>query len=230
MSRSKVLVVEDEEDLARLVQSYLDNAGFEVKVVKDGALVLDAVRDIVPEVVVLDVMLPNVDGLTLCREIRKTENVPILMMSARGEDLDKILGLELGADDYIVKPVNPKEIVARVRAMVRRSQMINDPRNQGAALLTCHGLKLDLNAQQAELDGQALALTPIEFALLRTMLTQKGSVLSRRELLSRVWGDDFQGDERTVDVHIGRLRGKLQKVSDLQFIRSVWGVGYRLEE
>jgi DNA-binding response OmpR family regulator len=221
-----VLVVDDEQDIVDVVRAYLERDGYTVHVARDGRSALLDVERISPEVVILDVMLPHRDGLDVCREIRRTRNVPILMLSARGEDSDKIVGLEVGADDYLTKPFSPKELVARVRAMFRRLRMAPD---EGVMLR--RGLRIDTMSMRADVEGgQALPLTPLEFALLRALAAAPGRALSRQELLDKAWGDDFVGDERTVDVHIRHLRAKLQQAAPgPQYITSVWGVGYKFE-
>lgn len=228
MSHGRVLVVDDEDDIVELVSTYLEREGYEVFVARDGHCALESLDRVAPEVVVLDVMLPRLDGLEVCREIRRTRTVPILMLSARGDDIDKILGLEVGADDYLTKPFNPKELVARVRAMFRRLRMPMTAADED--LIARGSLRIQVRAQSVEVEGRAVRLTPIEFNLLRVLAAQAGQVLSRQHLLDRVWGPDFYGDERTVDVHIRHLRAKLQEVTPgRQFVSAVWGVGYRFE-
>lgn len=225
----KVLVVDDEPDIVDVVRAYLEREGYEVQVARDGANALDEMARFVPDVVVLDVMLPRLDGLEVCREIRKSRNVPILMLSARGDDLDKILGLEVGADDYLTKPFSPMELVARVRAMLRRSRIVAErPRD---ATISHGSLVLDAGARRVMLEGQEVHLTPIEFSLLHQLMANRGQVLTRQNLLDRCWGADFFGVERTVDVHLRNLRLKLQKVlPSRRFIISIRGVGYRFED
>ncbi len=228
MSHGTVLVVDDEDDIADVLRTYLEREGYEVHVCRDGADALTDVARLHPDVLVLDVMLPGMDGLNVCREIRKTRNIPILMLSARGDDVDKILGLEVGADDYLTKPFNPKEMVARVRAMFRRLKMAPAPSDE--EVIVRRSLRIQVTGQRVELDGKPVQLTPLEFALLRTLAANAGNVMTRQDLLNKVWGPEFFGDERTVDVHVRHLRGKLQRVAPgPQYITSVWGVGYRYE-
>ena len=223
----RVLVVDDEADIVEVVRTYLEREGFEVVTAASGPQALEAVTKTPPDLVVLDVMLPGLDGLDVCREMRKVHTMPILMLSARGDDLDKILGLEIGADDYLTKPFNPKELVARVRAMFRRRRMAGSATEE---VIVRRALRVDVGAQRALLDGFELKLTPIEFSLLRTLAANAGTVLSRQELMNRVWGPDYFGDERTVDVHIRHVRAKMQAVlRGPQYIVSVWGVGYKYE-
>lgn len=223
----RVLVVDDEPDIVEVVRTYLEREGFEVTTASNGPQALETALKTPPDLVVLDVMLPGLDGLNVCREMRKVHTMPILMLSARGDDLDKILGLEIGADDYMTKPFNPKELVARVRAMFRRRRMAPP---QTEEVIVRRSLRIEVGAQRAVLDGVELKLTPIEFSLLRTLAANAGTVLSRQELMNRVWGPDYFGDERTVDVHIRHVRAKMQAAArGRQYIVSVWGVGYRYE-
>ncbi|MBM3463834.1 MAG: response regulator transcription factor [Armatimonadetes bacterium] len=228
MAQGKVLVVDDAADIAAAVQTYLAREGYQVTIASDGREALDCLDRVDPDVIVLDLNLPLIDGFELCREIRKSRNVPLLILSARDDDMDKVLGLELGADDYMTKPFNPKELVARVRAMFRRLRM--SAVSAAEETIVRRGLKIHVAAQRVELDGVDVTLTPIEFGLLRALAGNPSHVHSRQDLLNRVWGPDFFGDERTVDSHIRNLRAKLQKITPAtQFIRSVWGVGYRFE-
>lgn len=222
----KVLVVEDEAEIAELVRTYLEREKYEVRVTARGAEAMSLLDSFAPEVIVLDLMLPDTDGLKLCQEIRKQHTNPILMVSARSDDVDKIIGLEVGADDYLAKPFNPKELVARVRALFRRAQMA-----PAAGDTVTHGsLQLNQGSRRVTVGGAEVHLTPIEFNLLRHFLAQPGTVFTRQDLLDKVWGADFFGDERTVDVHIRNLRSKLRK-ADARFdaIQAVWGVGYRFD-
>lgn len=228
MARGRVLVVEDEADIADGIRQYLEREGYEVAVAGTGPAALEAVGKSPPEVMVLDVMLPGMDGFEVCREIRKTRNLPILMLSARGDDVDKILGLEMGADDYLTKPFNPRELVARVRAMFRRLRMAPSPADE--EVLVRGNLRVDVKRQEVAVEGHPVRLTPLEFSLLRTLAAHNGQVMTRQDLLDRVWGADYYGDERVVDTHVRHLRTKLQKhAPQRQFVLSVWGVGYKFE-
>lgn len=234
MTYGKVMVVDDEPDIVRLVKSSLEKDGFEVVAALDGETALDLVTTEHPDVIVLDIMLPKMDGLTLCQTIRKSESVPILMLSARGEDIDKILGLEIGADDYLTKPFNPKELSARVRAMIRRVKMLSAAAaaagSEDEEVIASHNIKIYPSGQRVELGGKEVRLTPIEFSLLKVLVAHAGRSMTRQDLLNRVWGPDFFGDERTVDAHIRNLRIKLQAVDPTsQYITSVWRVGYKFE-
>src|SRR4051794_21315975 len=218
-----VLVVEDETSIASFVALYLKNAGYRVQTAGTGQDALDALTHERPDLIVLDLMLPDIDGVEICRRIRKGSDVPILMLTARDEDVDKIIGLEVGADDYLTKPFNPRELVARVKSVLRRSTA--DRRiDQGDELR--HG-ELVINAGRREvLVGEdEIQLAPKEFDLLWELLDHRGIVLTRDQLLERVWGYTFAGDTRTVDVHVRQLRRKL---GDASPIVTVWGVGYKV--
>ncbi|MEW5823596.1 MAG: response regulator [Pseudomonadota bacterium] len=226
-----ILLVEDEPKIARLLEDYLHNAGYRTHHLDDGLAVLPWVQAQTPaqtpDLILLDIMLPGRDGLTLCRELREHSPAPILMLTARVEEIDRLLGLELGADDYICKPFSPREVVARVKAHLRRIERLKTPLPDTSD----SGLKLDLNGYRASLDGQALDLTPVEFRLLATLSAQPGRVFSRDQLLDRLYDDHRVVTDRTVDSHIKNLRRKLQSLApQREFIHSVYGVGYRFEE
>ncbi|MHB2016375.1 MAG: response regulator transcription factor [Candidatus Xenobia bacterium] len=230
LSYGRVLVVDDEPDILRLVRHSLEREGYQVETADNAAHARDLMDKTRPDLVVLDVMLPEMDGLTFCQELRRSQTLPILMLSARGDDLDKILGLEVGADDYLTKPFNPKELIARVRALLRRSRIYTPEKTEDPDVISYHTLRIFPDQQRVELQGQPVKLTPIEYSLLRSLVTNAGKVLSRQTLLNMVWGQDFFGDERTVDAHIRNLRLKLQAiVPDNQYITSVWRVGYKFE-
>ncbi len=220
-----VLLVDDEPDLVRGLASVLEGAGFRVATASDGDQALAAFRATSPAIIVLDLMLPVRDGLQVCRELRRISDVPVLMLTARADDVDKIIGLELGADDYLTKPFNPRELVARVRAILRRTAR---GAGGGHTLWLAGGrLALDLDGQRLLRDGSPVELTATEFALLAHLARHPGRVFTRPELLEQVWGYDFTGDLRTVDVHIRRLRSKVEAdPSDPRIIRTRFGVGY----
>lgn len=229
MRQGRVLVVEDEPEIRVLIETALQAADYETLGLSEGSAVSAEVRRWNPDVLVLDLNLPGLDGLSVCREVRQQRTLPILMVSARNDDLDRIVGLEVGADDYLGKPFNPRELVARVRAMFRRLRL--GGAEQPAEVLQRGNLRLNLRAHRADIDGQEVALTPIEFSLLRCLAASAGTTFSRAELLDRVWGVDFVGDERTVDSHVRNLRGKLRSVNPQgHYLHSVWGVGYRFME
>ncbi len=219
---SRVLVVDDERNIVQLVRLYLSKEGFDVDSAFDGKQALEKVHNHRPDLIVLDLMMPEMDGLTVCRELRKTSNVPIIILTARTDDVDKVVGLELGADDYVTKPFNPRELVARVKAVLRRSQGMAEP----AEVLEAGDLHLDVPRREAVLKGKPLSLRAKEFDLLTTFLQNEGLVMDRERLIQRVWGHDFYGDSRTIDVHVAWLRDKLGG-SNVQ-IQTVWGIGYKL--
>ncbi len=218
-----ILIVEDESSIASFVALYLKNAGYSVRTVAKGADALDQVSSDPPSLTILDLMLPDIDGIEVCRRIRKTSDVPILMLTARDEDVDKIIGLEVGADDYMTKPFNPRELVARVKSILRRS---TPDRRQAESALIRHGdLSIDAGRREVRVGEDEIQLAPKEFDLLWELLDHRGLVLTRDQLLERVWGYTFAGDTRTVDVHVRQLRRKL---GDASPIVTVWGVGYKV--
>jgi DNA-binding response OmpR family regulator len=218
-----VLVVEDETSIASFVALYLKNAGYRVRTVGTGQEALDQVAQDQPDLIVLDLMLPDVDGVEVCRRIRQSSDVPILMLTARDEDVDKIIGLEVGADDYLTKPFNPRELVARVKSVLRRAL---PERREAQTKHIKHGdLEIDVGRREVHVAGKEVQLAPKEFDLLWELLDHRGLVLTRDQLLERVWGYTFAGDTRTVDVHVRQLRRKL---GDASPIVTVWGVGYKV--
>lgn len=222
----KILVVDDEAKIVKLVRSYLEQSGFAVVEAGDGQTALIQVRREKPDLVVLDLGLPGIDGLEVARVLRRDSNTPIIMLTARIEDTDKIVGLELGADDYMTKPFNPRELVARVRAVLRRTGAPADPTPQR---LGAGPLALDFAGHAATLDGRPLDLTPTEFELLAVLLQNPGRAFSRLELLDKVQGDAYEGYERTIDAHVKNLRAKLgDDPRKPRFIQTVFGVGYKL--
>ncbi len=222
MAKRTVLVVDDEQHIIDLARMYLEQEGFNVEQALDGAEALRKIDDLKPAVIVLDLMLPEIDGWDVCRRTREESDVPIIMLTARSDDVDKIVGLELGADDYLTKPFNPRELVARVRAILRRYERSVQP---GAAL-HLGDLTIDPAGREATLGTQALQLRTKEFDLLLTLAQHRGQVLTREQLLDLVWGYDFYGETRTVDVHIAHLRKKLTG-GEVE-IETVRGVGYKL--
>jgi two-component system response regulator BaeR len=217
------MLVEDEPKLRRLLTAYLQAASYEVEGFGDGRSVVSAVRERTPDLILLDLMMPGPDGLEICRELRGFSEVPIIIMTARADEIDRLLGLELGADDYMCKPLSPREVVARTRAVLRRAR-------SGAKASACAGLTIDESSYRAEYQGRPLDLTPVEFRLLKTMADAAGRVFSRQQLLDRVYLDHRIVNDRTVDAHIKNLRRKLQGgSSEPELIHSVYGVGYKLE-
>jgi DNA-binding response OmpR family regulator len=218
-----VLVVEDEASIASFVSLYLKNAGYDVHVAETGEDALNKAEAQQPSLIVLDLMLPDMDGIEVCRRLRRRSDVPILMLTARDEDVDKIIGLEVGADDYLTKPFNPRELVARVKSILRRS--VTDRRESESKQLKHGDLEIDAGRRTAKVAGEEIQLAPKEFDLLWELLDHNGLVLTRDQLLERVWGYTFAGDTRTVDVHVRQLRRKL---GDASPIVTVWGVGYKV--
>ncbi len=223
---AKILVVDDEANIRSLVGSYLKAEGYEVAEAVDGADAVEAVRHSSPDLVVLDVRLPGKDGIEALREIRTFSNVYVIMLTARAEETDKLIGLSVGADDYLTKPFSPRELVARVKAVLRRGR---STRIQEEAL-RFHGLEIDLARRLLTVDEDQIEITALEFDLLVALASQPGRVFSRRQLLEAVWGWDYFGDERVVDVHIRNMRRALDDTADSpRFIGTVRGVGYRFE-
>jgi len=222
--QQSVLIVEDEPSIASFVSLYLKNAGYDVHVAANGEEALSTAEATQPVLIVLDVRLPDIDGIEICRRVRKTSDVPILMLTARDEDVDKIIGLEVGADDYLTKPFNPRELVARVKSVLRRSAP--DRRRETEEQELHHGeLSINAGRREVKVGEDEIQLAPKEFDLLWELLDHRGLVLTRDQLLERVWGYTFAGDTRTVDVHVRQLRRKL---GDASPIVTVWGVGYKV--
>ena len=221
----KVLIVEDESNIAELVNLYLKKEGYETMVAGDGGKALELYRLFRPDLVLLDIMLPVMDGWAVCAKIRETDSTPIIMLTAKGETIDKVAGLEMGADDYIVKPFEMKELLARVHAVLRR---LGDEEVK-ARRLTFDGLVINLDSYELVVDGRRIDTPPKELELLYHLAASPNRVFTRNQLLDEVWGFDYFGDSRTVDVHIKRLREKLEGVSDQWSLKTVWGVGYKFE-
>ena len=223
MERGTIVVVDDEPNIADLVDLYLTREGFRVLKCATGESGLDAVRDHRPRLVVLDVGLPDIDGLEVCKRIRQTSQLPVIFLTARDGEIDRVLGLELGADDYVVKPFSPREVVARVKAILRRGQLTAAATDD--VLRVGDDVEVDTSRREVRLRGAPVALATREFDLLAFLARNQGIALSRQQLIDRVWGADWYGDDRTVDVHVRQLRKKLG--DDLP-LATVWGVGYRL--
>ena len=226
MSRAKsqsILIVEDEASIASFVSMYLRREGFAARVAATGSEALTKASAEPPALIVLDLMLPDMDGIEVCRRIRQRSDVPVLMLTARDEDVDKIIGLEVGADDYLTKPFNPRELVARIKSILRRSTP--ERREFESAWLEHGDLRIDSGRREVTVGGEEVQLAPKEFDLLWELLDHRGLVLTRDQLLERVWGYTFAGDTRTVDVHVRQLRRKLGEACP---IVTVWGVGYKV--
>ena len=220
-----ILMIDDDKNICRIVSLYLEKEGYEVEIANDGAEGLERFRELAPSLVLLDIMLPGMDGWTICKEIRKDNDTPIIMLTAKGEVFDKVLGLELGADDYLVKPFDPKELVARVKAVIRRM----NKNSEDTQRVSFDRLEVDLSNYTVVCDGKELEMPPKEIERLYFLASHSNKVFTRQELLEQVWGFDYFGDSRTVDVHIKRIREKLN-VPDVNWsIKTVWAVGYRFE-
>ncbi|ACV58740.1 response regulator transcription factor [Alicyclobacillus acidocaldarius] len=230
MAQTRILVVDDEERIRRLVRMYLERNGFEVDEAADGKEALHKALNQAYALIILDLMLPGMDGRDVCAQIRQHSNVPIMMLTAAGDEANRVHGFELGADDYVVKPFSPRELVLRVKAMLKRTGEMEYARN-AIQTLTFPGLEIQIDARRVEVNGQEVNLTPKEFDLLVYMAQRPDKVFSREELLRDVWNYQFFGDQRTVDTHIKRLREKLGQASPevSRYIVTVWGVGYKFE-
>ena len=228
MLKTRILLVDDDPNIRQLVNLYLQKEGFEVQMAERGDEALDKFRAAPPDLMLLDVMLPGMDGWQVLREARKTSNVPIIMLTAKDETFDKVLGLELGADDYIAKPFDMKELVARIKAVIRRYQVPEAAEPTGE--LSFPGLTVNISQYTVNYMGQELEMPPKELELLNFLASHPNQVFTREQLLEQVWGYDYFGDSRTVDVHVKRLREKLSEGEKLGWqIKTVWGVGYKFE-
>ncbi len=224
-AHTRVLVVDDDSNICELIRLYLEKEGFIVTISYDGKKALDAFREQAPDIVILDIMLPGMDGWQVCREIRRMSAIPIIMLSAKDETFNKVLGLELGADDYMVKPFEPKELIARIRAVLRRY----DKQEEAPQQVVFPGLVINKSTYSVKLNGNEIEMPPKELELLYFLASSPNKVFTREQLLENVWGFDFYGDTRTVDVHIKRLREKFEPGDYKWQIKTVWGVGYKFE-
>src|SRR5574344_1793544 len=227
MSLGKVLVVDDDNNICELLKLYLDKEGYGVIIAHDGDEALIKFNALKPDVVLLDIMLPELDGWQVCREIRKKSNVPIIMITAKSETFDKVLGLELGADDYVVKPFDTKEVIARVKAVLRR--MGNTAPVVEHKEVNYDKLSVNMTRYELKVNGKVIDTPPKELELLFHLASNPNRVYTRDQLLDEVWGFEYYGDSRTIDVHVKRLREKLDGVSDKWALKTVWGVGYKFE-
>lgn len=224
--KEKILVVDDDLNICDLVKMYLEKEGFDVILAYDGSQAINSFKSEAPSLVILDIMLPKIDGLQVLKEIRRISPIPVIMLTAKGETFDKILGLELGSDDYMVKPFDPKELVARVRAVLRR---YNSKGNNDTKELIFKGLSINLSNYELTVGGQTMDIPPKELELLYFLASNPNMVFTREQLLDKVWGFDYFGDSRTVDVHVKRLREKLEGHEQGWSLKTVWGVGYKFE-
>jgi two-component system response regulator ResD len=228
VSEGLILVVDDEEPIRELVRLYLEKEGFSVAMAADGEEAVQKARTLKPQLIILDIMLPRLDGWDVCREVRRFADIPIIMLTAKGEEFDKVLGLELGADDYLTKPFSPRELVARVKAILRRAAP-EEPADADEKIVL-PGLVINHSSREVTVNGREVLLTPKEFDLIWFLAKHPGKVFTREQLLTAVWGYDYYGDLRTVDTHIKRLREKVEKNGDASYhVRTIWGVGYKFE-
>lgn len=225
-NKLKIMVVDDDAHIAELISLYLQKEGYETKEILNGKKAVEEFRSYSPQLVMLDIMLPEIDGYKVCSEIRKTSTVPIIMLTAKGETFDKVLGLELGADDYIVKPFDPKELVARVKAVLRRFEV--KPSEGDTKKLELNNLVVNMSNYTVTYYGENVDFPPKEFELLYFLAEHQNQVFTREQLLDKIWGYEYIGDTRTVDVHVKRIREKLCRIDDWA-IKTVWGVGYKFE-
>ncbi|MBE6024068.1 MAG: response regulator transcription factor [Cellulosilyticum sp.] len=223
----KILVVDDDTNISELISLYLNKEGYETKEVANGKLALEVFEEYKPDLVLLDIMLPGADGYDVCKEIRKTSRTPIIMLTAKGEVFDKVLGLELGADDYMVKPFDPKELMARVKAVLRRN-ILPSEEEKTKNRIVLDNLIIDKDNYSVTYEGNLVELPPKELEVLYFLASHPKQVFTREQLLDKIWGYDFVGDTRTVDVHIKRLRDKFEGEHSWS-IKTVWGVGYKFE-
>ena len=227
MMDTKILLIDDDPNICDLIKIYLENEGYEVKVASDGVEGLTYFKMYEPDLVLLDIMLPKKDGWQVCREIREQSSKPVIMITAKGEVFDKVLGLELGADDFIVKPFDMKELSARVKAVLRRCNTHSTQNDDD--VVKFHNIEISLQKYELKLCGKSVDVPPKELELLYFLASNSNHVFTRDQLLDKVWGFDYLGDSRTVDVHVKRLREKLEGVSNKWILKTVWGVGYKFE-
>ena len=227
MTDTKILVVDDDPNISDLLKVYFENEGYDVKTACDGMEGLSYFKIFEPDLVLLDIMLPKKDGWQVCREIREMSSKPVIMITAKGEVFDKVLGLELGADDFVVKPFDMKELSARVKAVLRRYQMYAHKNDE--EVIKFENIEISLQKYELKLRGKSVDIPPKELELLYFLASNYNRVFTRDQLLDKVWGFDYLGDSRTVDVHVKRLREKLEGVSDKWILKTVWGVGYKFE-
>lgn len=226
MNNGKILIVDDDTNICELLRLYIEKEGYSTAIAYDGMQALEVFNREQPNLVLLDIMMPKLDGWQVCREIRKTSDCPIIMITAKGEVFDKILGLELGADDYVVKPFEAKEVVARVRAVLRRTGVTEE---ENVKEVNWDKLSINLTNYELKVNGEQVDTPPKELELLYHLASNPNKVYTRDQLLDQVWGFEYYGDSRTVDVHVKRIREKIDGISDKWELRTVWGVGYKFE-
>ena len=228
MANERILIVDDDNNICELLRLYLEKDGFQTDIVTDGIKAIEVFNSVNPDLFLLDIMLPGMDGWQICREIRKSSQTPIIMLTAKGETFDKVLGLELGADDYITKPFETKEVIARIKAVLRRASA-NAPATEAIKEVSFDKLLINLTNYELKVDGKTIDTPPKELELIYHLANNPNRVYTRDQLLDEVWGFEYYGDSRTVDVHVKRLREKLEGVSDKWELKTVWGVGYKFE-
>ena len=229
MANEKIMIVDDDVNICELLRLYLEKEGYVTKIVNDGMSAVDTFKAETPDLVLLDIMLPGLDGWQVCREIRKFSDKPIIMLTAKGETFDKVLGLELGADDYVVKPFDAKEVMARVKAVLRRTTGDSESTETEKKVVIYDNLEINIQNYEMKVKGVPVDTPPKELELIYHFASNPNRVYTRDQLLDEVWGFDYYGDSRTVDVHVKRLREKLEGVSDKWCLKTVWGVGYKFE-
>ena len=228
-NKQKILIIDDDTNISELISLYLTKECFETKCVEDGEEALKAFETFRPDLILLDLMLPSMDGYQVCREIRKTSSTPIIMLSAKGEVFDKVLGLELGADDYMIKPFDSKELVARVKAVLRRTSVATEPEKEKTSnIISYPDLEINMNNYSVNYMGKKVDMPPKEIELLHFLAASPNQVFTREQLLDHIWGYEYAGDTRTVDVHIKRIREKINDNSAWS-LSTVWGIGYKFE-
>ena len=230
MAAKKILIVDDDKNICELLRLYLEKEGYETKLAYDGEIAFTVFNEWKPDLVLLDIMMPKQDGWETCRKMRAINDVPIIMLTAKGETFDKVLGLELGADDYVVKPFDAKEVVARIKAVLRRtSAAVPAEGSANEKLIQYENLLVDLSKYELKIQGKIIEAPPKEMELLFFLASHPGRVFTRDQLLDEVWGFEYYGDSRTIDVHVKRLREKLEGASEEWNLKTVWGVGYKFE-
>lgn len=224
-SKKRILVADDDKNICELLRLYLKKECFDVETVYDGSMAVQCILSGDFDAVILDIMMPVVDGIEALKQIRKTSNIPVIMLTAKGETIDKVLGLEFGADDYMVKPFEPKELIARLKAILRRAAYDNDADDA----IVFENLVINMSTYELKIKNESINIPPKELELLYFLCSHKNKVFTRDQLLNEVWGYDYYGDSRTVDVHVKRLREKIDGISDKWQLKTVWGVGYKFE-
>lgn len=230
-NKQSILVVDDEKDIRDVIEIYLINDGFEVITACDGLDALEKLRNNNIDLIILDIMMPKLDGIKTCMKIREEKKLPIIMLSAKSEDSDKILGLNIGADDYVVKPFNPLELVARVKSQIRRNTSFNEPREENSDEICIDGLLINTATREVFVDDKFVRLTPREFDILTVLASNRGRVLSTEQIYEKVWDEPFFNSDNTVAVHIRNIREKIEiNPKDPKYIKLVWGVGYKIDK